>query len=190
MKPPRKNPEHKSWHPPLDRHDVELWEDLKKTVKPLPNAANIEVEVKKKAERKEKKPAVTEKQETGLSRGVGDVFLPVPSPSLDRITKRKIKGGRVAIEDSLDLHGMRQEAAHRALNKFIERSRERGLKLVLVVTGKGDRAGGIGVLRQSVPQWLAQGEIAGSVLSYSTAAQPHGGEGALYIRLRRKKRNL
>ena len=119
---------------------------------------------------------------------------------------RKIRSGRIEIEARLDMHGLRQDEAHRALRSFLLSSHARGLKWVLVITGKGTFArdydhahdeGAIdwdwsrpqrGILRRSVPQWLAEPELRAVVVSYTSAAIQHGGEGALYVQLRSRRK--
>lgn len=130
--------------------------------------------------------------------------MPPPSPQplqLERRKARRIAKGTEDIEARLDLHGMTQADAHAALIGFIRRSAARGLRTVLVITGKGgqggDRGGpsridhdGLprerGVLKRNVPRWLAGHELGSLVVGYTTAHIRHGGEGALYVRLRRK----
>lgn len=120
-----------------------------------------------------------------------------PLADFDRKAVRRIRSGRIEIDARLDLHGMRQDEAHRALVGFLAGSHARGLKWVLVITGKGratrdgfgsDAAlhggGETGVLRRNVPRWLAEPDLRPIVVSYTTAAIHHGGEGALYIQLR------
>jgi DNA-nicking Smr family endonuclease len=89
---------------------------------------------------------------------------------------------------------MRQRDAHAQLRRFLKTARARGLKHVLVITGKGagQTASGSfyaederGVLRQAVPHWLSGPEFAPLVVSFSQAPRRLGGEGALYVRLRR-----
>ncbi|WP_449410247.1 Smr/MutS family protein [Methylobacterium komagatae] len=116
---------------------------------------------------------------------------PVPTAGLERQARLALKRGRVAIEARLDLHGMIQSEAHVALTGFLLRARAAGHGYVLVVTGKGGEAYADpyrerGVLRRSVPHWLRGPELRGIVLGFEEAARHHGGEGALYIRLRRR----
>ena len=94
----------------------------------------------------------------------------------------------------MDLHGMTQQAAHRALLSFLQRSRKSGLRLTLVVTGKGkpkneDDAGWMtrshGVLKEMVPRWLNEPEFAALIAGAAPAHVRHGGAGALYIYLRK-----
>ncbi len=77
--------------------------------------------------------------------------------------------------------------AHGALLGFLHRVHAGGLRHVLVITGKGTSKGGDGVLRRTVPGWLATPAFRGLVSAHATAARHHGGEGALYIRIRRAK---
>ena len=104
--------------------------------------------------------------------------------SMDEKLRRKIRRGRAGIEAKLDLHGHYQAEAYRALSHFIASSRQRGRRLVLVITGKGAPGGEGGVLRRMVPQWLAAPPLNQDVISISQADLRHGGEGALYVRLR------
>jgi len=124
---------------------------------------------------------------------------PGPAPiSLERRKARKLSSGRIEIEGRIDLHGMRQSEAHTALLRFLNRAYAQGKRWVLVITGKGapirsahderlEREGEArGVLRRNVPRWLAEAEIAPIVIGFTTASTRHGGEGALYIHLRRR----
>jgi DNA-nicking Smr family endonuclease len=101
----------------------------------------------------------------------------------------------VAVEARLDLHGMRQKEAHAALRRFVRSAQAKGYRHVLVITGKGaepDRnrpfyeAETRGVLRAAVPHWLAAADLAPLIVSYAEAPRRLGGEGALYVRLRRR----
>jgi DNA-nicking Smr family endonuclease len=99
--------------------------------------------------------------------------------------------GKESVDDVIDLHGMTQARAHGALNEFLWRASRSGSKLVLVVTGKGmqqrdDHASERGVLRRQAPHWLRDPALRGIVLSVEEAGRPHGGSGALYVRLRRR----
>jgi DNA-nicking Smr family endonuclease len=111
-----------------------------------------------------------------------------PLAPLETRLRQRLARGRVAVEDTLDLHGYRQEEAHRVLRNFLMRAQSRGVKLVLVVTGKGRTAAEPGVLRRAVPLWLEATDLRSVVVGFGEATATHGGSGALYVRLRRKER--
>lgn len=119
------------------------------------------------------------------------VFDPAPaktSGGFDRSTETKLKKGRLPIEGRLDLHGMTQDEAWRALSRFIPAAVKQEKRTVLIITGKGRVSESGGVLRRMVPIWLNETELRRHVIG-TTAAQPKdGGSGALYVRLRRSDR--
>ena len=108
-----------------------------------------------------------------------------PNPGLDRGTEKRLRAGEIPIERRIDLHGMTQAAAHAALDRFVRHAVADGLRLLLVITGKGSVSEG--VLRRAVPRWLGAGEHAAHVLRTTPAQRKHGGDGALYVLLRRKR---
>jgi DNA-nicking Smr family endonuclease len=115
--------------------------------------------------------------------------VPALSPFL-RKEKQKLARGNAAIDARIDLHGMTQAAAHGALRKLLHRAQASGAKFVLVITGKGApdaSRGDRGVLRRQVPMWLALPEFRRYVLGFDVADTGHGGEGALFVRLRKAK---
>jgi DNA-nicking Smr family endonuclease len=131
------------------------------------------------------------------------------SNMIDSKAVRRIGNGRVAIDARVDLHGLRQSEAHAELRRFLMRSVAKGHRMVLVITGKGGRdraripavdsddfrADGFGfaadrepgVLRRQVPMWLREPDLAAIVVGFTTAHIRHGGEGALYVQLRRAR---
>ena len=104
---------------------------------------------------------------------------------IDRANAERLKRGQHPVEARLDLHGMTQDEAHRALAAFIRGARAGGKRCVLVITGRG-RAGG-GVLRSAVPRWLHEPEFRPQLLAIATAQPRDGGAGALYVMLRRTR---
>lgn len=115
-----------------------------------------------------------------------------PLADLDRRTKQKIQRGHLGIERRIDLHGMTQADAHAALRGFLRQAHAEDLRLVLVVTGKGERSRADpyregGVLKRVVPHWLRELDLRTIVLGFELAGAAHGGSGALYIRLRRRR---
>jgi DNA-nicking Smr family endonuclease len=122
---------------------------------------------------------------------------PVPGPPplapLEKRLRQRIARGSREIDDRLDLHGMTQERAHGALLSFLRNAQASGYSVVLVITGKGIRGGGAnaderGVLKRQVPHWLRLPEFRSYVVGFETAHVTHGGEGALYIRIRRARK--
>ncbi len=106
---------------------------------------------------------------------------------IDRSVYRKLSRGRLPLDATIDLHGMTQREAHSLLYRFLVGARERGLRHVLVITGKGRSNDGEGVLRRAVPLWLSMPEFSGLASGVQPASRGHGGEGALYIRLKKKE---
>ncbi|MEO0619468.1 MAG: Smr/MutS family protein [Pseudomonadota bacterium] len=111
---------------------------------------------------------------------------------------RQLSRGSISIDATLDLHGLRQHEAHGALRRFLVQAQARGARYVTVITGKGTRDGGNnndtdtwgvprerGVLRRVVRQWLEDAEFRSLVVSYTTAPRHHGGDGALFVHVRR-----
>ena len=111
---------------------------------------------------------------------------PKPPPAdLEPSLHRRVVRGREALAARIDLHGLTHDAARAALTRFVERAAADGWRAVLVITGKG--VGGDGVLRRRVPDWLAEAPIRAHVAGVSEAHRRHGGEGALYVALKRPR---
>lgn len=117
---------------------------------------------------------------------------PPPLQPIDRRTVARLVRGGLDIDARIDLHGMTQMEAHTALHRFLFAAQARGDRMVLVITGKGRASTAHyeherGVLARVVPQWLEQPEFRAIVVSRQHAHVAHGGEGALYVRLRRPR---
>ena len=108
----------------------------------------------------------------------------LPPAALDAALHRKLTRGRDAIAARIDLHGMTHDVARAALAAFVGRAIDNGWRAVLVITGKG--VGGDGVLKRRVPDWLAEPPLRDHIAGVSEAHRRHGGEGALYVALKRK----
>jgi len=105
---------------------------------------------------------------------------------LDRRDRQKLARGTQSIDARIDLHGMTQAEAHAALLRFLRRAQADGAKFALVITGKGStERGERGVLKRQVPLWLKLPELRPYVIGFEDAHIAHGGEGALYVRVRR-----
>ena len=106
---------------------------------------------------------------------------------LDKRTGERLKRGKLPVEGRLDMHGMSQERAYSALNRFVLDKQAAGKRCVVVITGKGNRDGGMGVLKEAVPRWLNEPSLRKHVVGFDYASPHLGGTGALYILLRRKR---
>ena len=122
-------------------------------------------------------------------------LLPPPRPysrrldptgpvDLDRRSWLKLRRGLYPIDARIDLHGLTQAEAHDRLTAFLATCQARGNRCVLVITGRGVRHGG--TLRSMTPRWLDEAPNRARVLAFAQAHQHHGGEGALYVLLRRR----
>ena len=144
-----------------------------------------------------KKPA-TPKTETAKSAAARARIASVPS-GVDGHTDEKLRRGELAPDSRLDLHGLTEAVAHRVLTAHLHGAHLRGDRLVLVITGKGARAKpdapfdleldarARGVLARVVPRWLGEPQFARLIASTRGAHRRHGGEGALYVYLRKNR---
>lgn len=177
----------------LSDEEHALWDGVARSITPL-RPVKPGPKAKAKLER-QLKPAAAPKtmpppQRAAVPRETKSAKPALPSP-LDRRQKRRVARGRDEIEARIDLHGMTQSQAHAALFHFLHGAQADGKRLALVVTGKGTRArdgaSERGVLRRQVPLWLSLPEFHRLVVGFDEAHISHGGEGALYVRLRRAR---
>lgn len=179
----------------LSDEEHALWESVAKSIKPLRKRVRAA-----KAELAEDVPlANLEKSEKSSLRPVvppriakSPIIKPAASPPLAPIGRREraqLSKGRKEIDARLDLHGMTQARAHRALLGFLHRANADGMTFVLIITGKGMSGDNPerGVLRRQVPEWLSLPEFRGLVVGFEEAHIGHGGAGALYVRVRRAR---
>lgn len=106
---------------------------------------------------------------------------------IDRTTYRKLARGRLPIEASIDLHGLTQSQAFGLLHGFLGQAHAKGMRHVLVITGRGSLSGGDGVLRRALPQWLRTPEFRAMASGCEPAGRGHGGDGAYYVKLRKRQ---
>lgn len=167
----------------LSEEDRALWSSVARTVTPLHPRAPATRPEPEPGEPVPEAGSAVERIQAAIPRR-NQPAPPAPGP-IDRPTSRKIARGRIGIDDRIDLHSMTQEQAHFALLAFLRRARADGLRHVLIITGKGST--GEGVLRRSVPAWLRTAPFRELVGAFDIAARHHGGEGAIYVRLRRQR---
>jgi DNA-nicking Smr family endonuclease len=163
---------------PLSEDERTLWTTFTKPIKPL-------------AKRPAAKPDDTLPTAVKSRKTAGSAMAPAPAAPakkqppplapLGRREKAKVARGRAGIDARLDLHGHTQAEAHSELLRFLRRASDSDKRMLLVITGKS------GVLRQQVPHWLALPEFRALVIGFEPAAIRHGGEGALYVRIRRTR---
>jgi len=165
--------------------DNALWHRAMRDVKPLASRA-----ARPSAPAKPGAPAAWDR---GAQAPLPTVPRPPPTTNrptgYDRANTERLKRGRHPIEARLDLHGMTQAEAHRALAVFVRASRTEGKRCVLVITGRGigkELRGG-GVLKSAVPRWLDEPQFSEHVLAIAPAQPRDGGSGALYVMLRRTR---
>jgi DNA-nicking Smr family endonuclease len=176
----------------LSEEDRALWESVAKQVKPLrkrhrpskPAVASTEADSKFAP-----KPAASPKHVAPPRIVAPSKPEPPPLAPIGRRERSHLSRGRKEIDARLDLHGMTQTRAHRALFGFLQRAHHDGLTFVLIITGKGKIGAESerGVLRRQVPQWLGLPEFRSLVVGFEEAHIGHGGEGALYVRVRRSR---
>ncbi len=183
----------------LKDEDLALWQHVTRDAKPLakreppparPKAPDAPPEPKAKKETEPARPlprprpvAPVRRAEPELEHG--------RAAGVDRRRTERLRRGRLPVEARLDLHGYTQDQAHGALGDFLGEVQARGLRCVLVITGKGTTTeaamGTGGVLRAQVPRWLNEPANRARVLAFDYAQPKHGGLGAIYVLLRRKK---
>jgi DNA-nicking Smr family endonuclease len=176
----------------LSEEERALWESVAKQTKPLRKKLRA---AKAAAEPSEAETPVAAKSITSPkslpSAAMPRVAKPEAPPlaPLGRRERSQLSRGHKEIDARLDLHGMTQIRAHRALSGFLKRAHSDGLTFVLVITGKGKMGAESerGVLRRQVPQWLSLPEFRSLVVGFEEAHVGHGGEGALYVRIRRSR---
>jgi DNA-nicking Smr family endonuclease len=179
----------------LSEEERALWESVAKQTKPLrkrPRAAKPEAVLSDAETVTAAKPAPSSRPHpTAKTSQAPKPQVPAAPPlaPLGRRERGQLSRGRKQIDARLDLHGMTQTRAHRALFGFLQRAHGDGLTFVLIITGKGKVGAESerGVLRRQVPHWLSLPEFRSLVVGFEEAHIGHGGEGALYVRIRRAR---
>jgi DNA-nicking Smr family endonuclease len=181
----------------LSYEDRVLWTTVTKAIKPLraralfapDEAAEAATDIPKPAAKPARPAARAVKASPAPPpvppKPLAPHLAPQPAP-LGRRMRARVARGKQPIDARLDLHGLTQAQAHSALLRFLRSANARDARLVLVITGKG-RGGELGVLKRQVPQWLGLPEFRAFVVGFEDAHVSHGGEGALYVRVRRAR---
>lgn len=165
----------------LSKEELAIWQQIANEVSPIKKKARRE-EVVPKPLKITRKAVIPEEEPRGLPpfrRHSGAK----PKNALDANMLARIRDGKQRPEARIDLHGMTEDQAYIHLKSAIALAHENSLRIVVVITGKG--RGGEGLLRRRVPYWL-EDECAAWITAYQPALQKDGGDGALYVTLRRK----
>jgi DNA-nicking Smr family endonuclease len=181
----------------LWRHATHSLEKVKAKPRVSAHAATADPPPPKRAGAEPAKPAAPRKAAAPPRAETGRRIAPLAE--FDRRAFRQVAAGKVAVNARLDLHGLQLSDARGRLRAFLLDSQAKGHRMVLVITGKGSEAETgdhlarmlgrqeRGVLRRSVPGWLEEPGLRAVVLSYTAASLRHGGDGALYVRLRKAR---
>ncbi len=179
--------------PQLSSEDKDIWEHSVRDVRPLAKGAGRATGTRKKSGDNHRSYIGFQPIDT-----IGDNNFISPMDQLDRNTDGRLRRGLMPIDARLDLHCMTQDQAYSALHNFIRQGYDRGCRCVLVITGTGGRyrrndeekpwyETAPGVLRERVPQWLRESKLAPMVLRFYPAQKRHGGNGAFYVLIRRRR---
>ena len=187
---------------PLAPEDAKLWSLVTATVRPIgerklnvtdpksPVCQAAEPKPPMKTSRRPAKQAVYARPEATPSPPPPPLKAPAAKLSLpediEPRRRRRISRSREPIGARLDLHGMDQPKAEAAVFNFVRRAHEAGMRAILIITGKGTL--GDGILRRRTPEWLSDPSIRPLIAGFSFADRHHGGDGALYVALKRSGR--
>ena len=173
--------------------ELELWRHVAQTVRPIKSR-------RRSAAPKEEAPSAPAAKTKAGKPAAPAPKAPPPKPQspakphelthglshgIDRRQAERFRKGKLAIEGKIDLHGRTQQDAHDDLLAFLKRAHAAGKRALLVVTGKGMTTSKVGILRQAVPRWLNEPAFRSLVLAFDYAEPQHGGEGALYVLVKR-----
>ncbi|MFP4098229.1 MAG: Smr/MutS family protein [Alphaproteobacteria bacterium] len=194
-----------------ENQDLELWNAVTKDITPLKNN-NLFHQNKTGGERKNHTPDFTDIDKRVLKSKNAPLYKTYkpentfpekpkknkkPAAGIDHRTRQRLKRGQIKIDKRLDLHGKSQQDAYQALLDNIPAAYETGKRCILVITGKGQPRSGdpsliermthIGVLKRQTPVWLSMPPLSSYILDIQPARPAHGGDGALYVLLRRRR---
>ncbi len=177
----------------LNDEDLELWYYVSQSVEPLPGKEAITPPIIKQTENSPKETVsiedleklVAQTQKPNKSKTKYDYIKHGTMSGVDKSTAKRLTGGKFHVEAQLDLHGKTQDEALHLLRNFINNSHSSGKRNVLVITGKGNKNDGI--LKNQVPRWLNNTGLRERIIMFSYAKPRHGGDGALYILLKKNR---
>ena len=182
----------------LSDDEKELWKEFSRSTKPLPHqnkkTQQRTPEIKKRinpVDLKGQEQYLMGAQKTSAHLKKTPAF---PMLSMDYKLHTKMRQGKIRPQAKLDLHGLNLAQAQPTLTKFILDAHGKGLRLILIITGKGRNSEDYdvipkrkGVLKASVPNWLSMEPLSSKILQITNAHVKHGGGGAFYVYLRKKR---
>jgi DNA-nicking Smr family endonuclease len=170
----------------LSADEAALWRRVVESVRPMRGVAP-KVEAEPETESVEARPVP--KAIAARPRPVEPPKRAVPGTTLDGSWDRRLARGLVQPDRSLDLHGHNLATAYDLLDRQLGDAIADGARLLLLITGKApaDDSGKRGRIRAAVGDWLAASRYAGDIAAVRNASPRHGGAGALYIVLRRRR---
>ena len=182
----------------LSDDEKELWKEFSKSTKPLPhqNKKTHETKPGKKKRINSVNLKDQEKYFMGAQKTPADVdkTSSLTMLSMDSKLHTKMRQGKIRPEAKLDLHGLNLSQAQPILTKFVLDAHDKGLRLILIITGKGRNTEDHdiipkrkGILKANVPNWLAMEPLSSKILQITNAHVKHGGGGAFYVYLRKKR---
>ncbi len=173
----------------LSSEDMKIWRYVTRGVHPLREIVRHPAEDQNSDEpppRARKSPLpIPEAPAPVIPRPLAPLALG-STADMDRRTAQRFKGGEMAVDGRIDLHGLTLDQAHSALTAFLRGAYARGARCVVVVTGKG-KGDSIGKIRKETPYWLNQAPLRSMILAVTEARPGQGGSGALYVLLKRKR---
>jgi len=181
---------------PISDEERALWQMIAKTATPLKRRRKSEPKLVTAPPLPEKPATKTVRPKAPPPKAPAPVAPPPSRPhelshgmsvGIDKRQAERFRRGKTPIEGKIDLHGRTQQEAHDDLHHFVARAHASGKRMVLVITGKGITGAKSGVLKENVPRWLNEPGLRRHVLAFDYAEPQHGGEGALYVLLKRKK---
>ncbi len=182
--------------PAVSQDDLALWRHVTREAEPLAKREPPKRAPTRTAPAPEAKPEAAPKAkparpEVVVKRAPSKLGVPALDhgrvAGVDKRSAQRLTRGQLPVEARLDLHGHTQGEAHAALGRFLAEAQARGLRCVLVITGKGTTKEAGGVLRNQVPRWLNEPANRARILAFDYAQPKHGGLGALYVLMRRKR---
>ena len=169
---------------------IDEWEDFKKTVTPIDKR---KVVLKSKVELYETIGSTKKISKKNFKFFDDQNDYSSNSFDLEKNLLKKIQKGKIKIDKSLDLHGLGLIESEEQVCEFIKECFEKQLRLVLIITGKGERLSvekgwqGMGKLKKSLPDWLSKPYLAKLIVWFGSAPKHQGGSGATIIYLRKIK---